>query len=164
MKRKGHKPRDRWRPLVKCDTFTAESRETTITLYMRIGNLDRESATLAMNAYEADVTYWRNDLYQVATKPFGKDMLHINIRRIDGAAIRDWRHFQRIKNQLVGDECEAIELYPAESRLMDQCNKYHLFAVTDPTFRFPIGFTQRRNVQEPDPELQDRGGFKQRPL
>jgi hypothetical protein len=30
------------------------------------------------------------------------EMVHLNIRRRDGGPIfRDWRHFQRIKNQLV---------------------------------------------------------------
>jgi hypothetical protein len=37
--------------------------------------------------------------------------------------VHDWRDLQRIKNQLVGPECEAVELYPAESRKVDTANQ-----------------------------------------
>jgi hypothetical protein len=88
--------------------------------------------------------YYLNDVYQVQLRRLEGKLIHLNIRRIDGEAImRDWRHFQQIKNELVGPECEAVELYPAESRKADSANKYHLFAVDDPTFRFPIGFNHR---------------------
>jgi hypothetical protein len=72
--------------------------------------------------------------------------------------MRDWRHFQRVKNEIVGSECEAVELYPAESRLTDTTNKYWLWAVADPTFRFPIGYTTRdvRYESGPTPGLRQR--------
>jgi hypothetical protein len=93
---------------------------------------------------ETACPYWINDLYQVQLRPCESPFVQINIRRRDGAAIfRDYRHFQQIKNQIVGPECEAVELYPAESRLVDASNKYHLWAVPDPDFRFPFGFQQR---------------------
>jgi len=98
----------------------------------------------------ADVTVWRNDLYQVARRVLNTEtnLIHLNIRRTDGAAGRDWRHFQQIKNELIGEECEAVELYPAESRLSDTSNKYHLFGLVDPEFRFPFGgiFGNKRDV------------------
>lgn len=91
----------------------------------------------------AKCEYWLNDLYQVEVRR-EDGSAHLNIRRRDGKAIfRDWRHFQEIKNQLVGPECEAVELYPAESRVVDTSNKYHLWCCTDPTFRFPFGFDKR---------------------
>ena len=93
-----------------------------------------------------DTTYWGNDLYHVARRVFpGSPLVQLNIRRLDGKPIfRDWRHFQEIKNQLVGKECEGVELYPAESRLVDTSNKYHIWCHTDPNFRFPLGFEYRR--------------------
>lgn len=44
---------------------------------------------------------------------------------------------QRIKNELLGDEYEACELYPAESRLVDGANQFHLWAING---QFPFGF------------------------
>lgn len=84
-------------------------------------------------------------------------MLHLSIRRHDRQAIHDWRDLQRIKNEIVGPEHEGVELYPAEGRLMDAANQYHLFVLEDPTIRFPFGY-QQRVVSE-----SNVGGAKQRP-
>lgn len=58
------------------------------------------------------------------TYPDGTVVLSYHWR--DRAPIRDWRVGQRVKNELVHPEAEAIELYPAESRLMDEANEYWL--------------------------------------
>jgi hypothetical protein len=85
---------------------------------------------------------------------------HLNIRRRDGKPIfRDWRHFQWIKNELVGEECEGLELYPAESRLNDTSNKYHLFVFADPTYRIPFGMQDRDVIERDDAK---KPGHRQR--
>jgi hypothetical protein len=93
---------------------------------------------------------WLNDTYQVAVMrvgcPFGAglgDLVHLSIKRRDKAPIHDWRELQAIKNELVGPECEGMELYPAESRLVDTANQYHLRVFVDPATRFPLGFQER---------------------
>lgn len=138
------KPRYKWQPM-RPATATAPS-ETLIAEWVnsKPGMTREQVIALAMD-YEKTCTYWINDIYQVQVRPLPDiGFVHLNIRRRDGGPIlRDWRHFQQIKNELVGPECEAIELYPAESRLVDQSNKYHLYACTDPTFRFPIGWDKR---------------------
>jgi hypothetical protein len=127
----------------------------------------REQAIARLEAYEATCQYWRNDLYQVQTRLFvceqfgGRRMMHINIRRIDGAPVFDWRHRQLIKNQLLGEQCEAVELYPAEERLQDTSNKYHLWGFTDPTVRFPFGMEERDVVTE---EVKGPAGVRQRSI
>lgn len=100
---------------------------------------------------------WINDLYQVhvnrdpdAVLPFMKGkMVHLSIRSLDRNAkgatrpVRNWRHFQQIKNELVGPDHEAVELYPAESRLVDTVNQYHLWCYKDAENRFPFGWFER---------------------
>ena len=71
------------------------------------------------------------------------DMLHLNCRRTDRESCHDWRELQMIKNILVGPEHEAVELYPAESRLTDTANNYHLWVLAKPSMRFPFGFSGR---------------------
>ena len=51
----------------------------------------------------------------------------MRICRIDLEKIHDWCVLQEIKNKIVGDEYEALELYPARSRHMDEGNIYHLW-------------------------------------
>ncbi len=89
-----------------------------------------------------------NDLYVVqveTTMPF----IHLIIRRHDWDTCKDWRHFQQIKNLLVGVENEAVELFPAESRLIDTANVYHLWVHADPSFRFPLGLPHRLVSSQP---------------
>lgn len=86
-------------------------------------------------------------------------VVHLSIRRVDRAPARDWRDLQRIKNQLVGPECEGIELYPAESRLLDSANQFHLWVAKDPGWRFPFGYFDGRIVSS-----ESGGGAVQRPL
>ena len=102
---------------------------------------------------------WVSDLYQVnirrRTGPgffdetkevysgFPKEngeVVWLSIKRLDKDPIHDWRDLQRIKNEVMGEEAEAIEIYPAESRKMDVANQYHLFAFTT---QILIGFLGR---------------------
>jgi len=103
-------------------------------------------ATGVQMAIPAGTFVFRNSRYLVisrelkAVSPFGKGY-HLSIKRNDQEIIRDWRDLQRIKNELFGPEAEAVELFPAESRLVDAANQYHLWVF--PTYRFPFGQTFR---------------------
>lgn len=114
-------------------------------------------------AFLAEDEVWLNDTYQVnvrrmkAADEGAPDMVHLSIKRRDKAPVTDWRDKQAIKNQLVGPECEGVELYPAESRMVDTANQYHLWCIADPTFRFPFGW-QKRFVRN-----ESGGGAVQRP-
>jgi hypothetical protein len=155
------KPRYKWRPLGR--GIAKPISEEEIANYTKLG-AKRELVIAYLEAEEKRSEYWLNDIYQVLRRDLGDNWVHLNIRRRDGAAIlRDWRHFQTIKNELIGEECEAVELYPAESRLSDESNKYHLFGNTNPAFRFPFGdvFGGKRNVSY---ESGTTPGTRQRPL
>lgn len=43
----------------------------------------------------------------------------------------DWRDLQRIKNEICGEEKEAVEVYPAMSRMVDTSNQFHLWVFMD---------------------------------
>jgi hypothetical protein len=77
--------------------------------------------------------------------PFGP-VVCLSVRTHDHQARHDWRELQRIKNQLVGSDVEAVELYPSEKRVVDNSNYYHLFCFpqlgTDDGW-LPFGFTER---------------------
>ncbi len=95
--------------------------------------------------FKAEV--WINSLYQVNKRniPAGlfPELVWLSIKRRDKSPIHDWRHLQEIKNELVGPENEAFELYPAESRKVDTANQYHLWVFASPDVRLPVGFTER---------------------
>ena len=89
---------------------------------------------------------YRNKVYQVTLREVQcqwGDMWHLSIKRNDREIIHDWRDLQEIKNQLIGEEHEGIELYPAESRRVDSANQYHIFVLKEKSLRFPFGFDER---------------------
>lgn len=96
---------------------------------------------------------WANDIYSVTVRHYDEDpvfgtrggMIQLGINCHDGTARHDWREFQAIKNQLAGPECEAFELYPAESRLIDPSNYYALWCFPG-LKRIKVGVVEPRRV------------------
>lgn len=94
---------------------------------------------------------WSNDIYECFVYTGDQvdhglgDLVitHLSIKRYDRKAIHDWRHLQQIKNDVVGKNYDAVELYPSESRLVDMANQYHLYVFQAP---FPLGFNEGRKV------------------
>ncbi len=98
---------------------------------------------------------WKNSRYQVAidrASVVGENwppMIHLSIKSLDRRPIHDWRDLQRIKNELLGPEYEAVELYPRASRVVDLANQYHLYAFADPALLFPFGFADGMRSDAP---------------
>jgi len=99
---------------------------------------------------------WRNDLYTVFVRRgvkytrtqnclpwINNTVTWLSIKRNDRQPFYDWRHFQWIKNQLVGPENEAIQLFPKESRLVDASNQFHVWVLETKGIEFPFGFENR---------------------
>lgn len=99
-----------------------------------------------------------SELYQVAIDkdpPHGFPgvlMWHLSIKRIDKEPIMDWRDLQAIKDQLCGAEAEAVQLFPAKSRVVDTSNQYHLWVFmkggSTRLPKFPIGWTTQLVLDE----------------
>lgn len=100
----------------------------------------------------SQVEVWINDLYDCVVRNLPSGVKHLSMKRHDRAAVRNWRHFQQIKNEVCGAEREACELFPAESRLVDQANEYHLWVLPEGE-RFPLGFDDR---QVSGPEVMEK--------
>jgi hypothetical protein len=109
---------------------------------------------------------WVSDIYQVVVRRWTKDsvfgtsggMIQIGIHTNDGTARHDWREFQWIKNQIAGPECEAFELYPAESRLLDPSNYYTLWCF--PALkRIKVGVNEGRRELDGYEALAPQRGF-----
>ncbi len=151
-----------WRPQpAQVVPLTAAQIEEHIAYGKKRGYSDEQ--VRAIIADESQNEVWKNDRYQVHVRHLKGDadaipMVQLSIRRVDRQPIHDWRDLQRIKNQIVGPECEAVELYPAESRLVDSANQYFLYVVLDPSFRFPFGYQERLVSDETS------GGSVQRPF
>ena len=116
---------------------------------------------------EPNQTFWHNKFYVVVRTVLEPELgdvsgLHLSIRHQERKAIRDWRHFQRIKNELAGPEREAVEIFPPESQLVDTANQYHLCVLPEGTtsfFTWNDGRHVTDNAQDPETAqwLRDKG-------
>lgn len=83
-------------------------------------------------------------------------LAHVRIKAHDKRCVRDWRDMQRIKNEICGTEAEGVELYPAEGRLVDEVNEFHIY-VLHPAANFPFGRPTRATAT-PDDARKDLQG------
>lgn len=95
------------------------------------------------------VEVWGNDEYEATIEHAPSGWAYITLKRYDRHAIRDWRHLQSIKNEVVGAEREAFEIFPAESRLMDTANQYHLWVLPEGE-SISVGQTDREVLRASD--------------
>ena len=105
----------------------------------QLAHIGNPSRILVNSRYEVQI----HDVPESALGP----LTWLSIKRRDLAPLRDWRDLQRIKNEVLGPEVEAAELYPAESRLVDMANQCHLWALASGQ-RFPFGFQARAVTEE----------------
>ena len=121
----------------------------------------QDMAAMEQQWREQGTTVWMNNRYTVHREPvpderhgMGKDVsiVWLSIKANDDSARHDWRELQRIKNELCGEEWEAVELFPSESRLVDTCNQFHLWCM-EPPARFPFGWWARTVIEENSTEF-----------
>lgn len=62
---------------------------------------------------------------------------HLCIRNADNSDI-SWSEKQKIKNDLIGRKRTAIEIFPSESRLIDEAGMYHLWVLPE-EINLPFG-------------------------
>tara|TARA_R110002020_G_scaffold320541_4_gene536460 strand:- start:112 stop:633 length:522 start_codon:yes stop_codon:yes gene_type:complete len=75
----------------------------------------------------------------------------LSIKRKDKRPVNNWQDMQSIKNRLVGTECDAIQLFPSESRLLNTANQYHLIVFPE-GWAFPFGWGKRTVFEEQFPK------------
>jgi len=108
--------------------------------------------------------HWASGLYHVAVDkatehgfgPLGdNEFWHLSIKRHDREPMNDWREMQRIKTEICGPDAEAVQLYPAEDRVVDTANQFHLYVLIG--CRYPFGFPAGARSDN------ENGGSRQRP-
>jgi hypothetical protein len=98
----------------------------------------------------------QNSIYAVAVYRHPVEnigaIMHLVVERLDKKPVRQWEDLQRIKNEVVGPEIEACELFPAEGRKLES-DKVHLWCLP-PNQSFPFGFIDRLSEENEDKETQ----------
>lgn len=118
-----------WQPLVRRDEDPD---------FIRNPDLEEVKAHAGLPASNE---IWMNDLYQVSVvcmkpdhgeiPPEKKGLVHLSVHRHDRHPVADWRHMQQIKNEVMGPDRWALEVYPPEEFLVDAANEYHLWVLPE---------------------------------
>ena len=118
--------------------FKATMRMAKDEYYSMIENEQWYSNTL----YSATVEKRKND-------EMGLEVIQISFKRHDRKTDENisWQHKQWIKNDICGAEAEGLELFPAESRLLNTANQYHIWVLGN-NERLPFGYDTGRTVVE----------------
>ncbi len=117
---------------------------------------------------------YHNNRYHVFFRRYKSDrspypVVHLSIKNNDRSARHDWRDLQRIKNEIMGEEYDMVEIFPRESSKVDLSNQYHLwgYETTEPVFfQGGLGWDSGRmvwNGVSPRPNIPDAEGAVQRP-
>jgi hypothetical protein len=101
-----------------------------------------------------------NEFYQVNVTTMETDdgrqdmsgLVWLSIKRRDRTATHDWRHFQRIKDELAGPERWGVEVFPPESKLVDTSDQYHIWVMPE-SVDFPAFCFQDRIVADRSTEV-----------
>jgi hypothetical protein len=65
------------------------------------------------------IDIYANNMYSCIKRNNEPPVMRLSIKRNDIALIHNWQHLQHIKNDICGDEYEAIGIYPPISRILD---------------------------------------------
>lgn len=157
-----------WMTFTKAAEQTPEELKEQASRLRSFGVSEDQLEKAMAQCNEAEI--WVNDTYQVSIfretelmpisweKGWPK-MVHLSIKRKDIEPVHDWRDLWAIKNCLIGPKNEGMELYPAEDRLVDGANQYHLWVFEDENVVIPFGMNEGRVVSNDTLE-----GGKQRPF
>lgn len=145
-KRRDAKRLPKWTPFQKATFNDVTPSQEEIKQSMQAFNVTEEQVRGIYEDLKNDEVYL-NSRYQVNVRRRHynggwPELIQLSIKRLDKDRVgpERYRDFLRIKNELVGPEHEAVELYPAMARNVDTANQYYLFVLADADIRLPFGF------------------------
>ena len=133
MSKKKPTPKKVWQPLVKDPEWFHDQKREKVKQMVK-DSMDLEIPEEALNDLMSDET-WGNDRYTVNLHFLGGDrdgFVEMAVHNHNRTPHVPWRHLQQIKNEILGSDREAVQLFPAEDRLVDTANEYWLYV-------YPIG-------------------------
>ena len=131
-------PKKVWQPLVRDPDWYRDQRLADTTEMVRAQHPD---VTDAQVAALMPAETWGNDRYTVNVHYLDGDrdgFVEVGVHNHNRTPHVPWRHLQQIKNEVLGPDREAVQLFPAEDRLVDTANEYWIYV-------YPVGKAPMRN-------------------
>lgn len=92
-----------------------------------------------------------NDVYSVQVYRVRTDMgvvLHLIVRGQQDNQEPPWRDLQRIKDELLGEDAYAVQVYPRKADVVDQADVYHLWVLPN---ELPFGLHRENGLRKDAP-------------
>ena len=70
---------------------------------------------------------FRNQVFSVLFRPTPNGEVHLAISSLSGDR-PTWHEMQRIKNDILGEDATAVEVYPPQSEVVDEADMFHLWS------------------------------------
>jgi hypothetical protein len=85
--------------------------------------------TVGLSGWLVDITTaYKNRVFAILHRPAEAGVHHLAVSSLSG--IRPtWHEMQRIKNDLAGPDCTAIEVYPAQRDVVDEADMFHIWVL-----------------------------------
>jgi hypothetical protein len=155
-KRKAPTPKKEWEPLTQTPDWAVKAQHEQV--------MERARVTfpgVAVDEIPAPDEVWGSSQY-TATVHYLDDnrdgFIEVGIHNYHRTTHVPWRHIQQIKNEVFGPDREAVQLFPAEDRLLDSANEYWIYVY--PTSEAPmrkrgvkIGMDRGRSVNYDMPPM-----------
>ena len=138
MSKKKPTPKKVWQPLVKDPDWYRDQKRAEVAETVRAKFPDISDE--ALDDLISDET-WGNDRYPVSVHLLDGDrdgFVELAVHNHNRTPHVPWRHLQQIKNEVLGPDREAVQLFPAEDRLVATANEYWLYV-------YPVGKAPMRN-------------------
>ena len=138
MSKKKPTPKKVWQPLVRDPDWYRDQKRAEVAETVRAKFPDISDG--ALDDLISDET-WGNDRYTVSVHLLDGDrdgFVELAVHNHNRTPHVPWRHLQQIKNEVLGPDREAVQLFPAEDRLVDTANEYWLYV-------YPVGKAPMRN-------------------
>ena len=135
-KKKKPTPKKAWHPLERNPQWWVDQQAERV-----FADIQKRYPDIPKEAIEEQISdeTWGSDTYTVNVHYQGGDrdgFVELAIHNHNRTTHVPWRHMQQIKNEILGEEREGVQIFPAESRLIDTANEYWIYVY--PTGKSPM--------------------------
>jgi hypothetical protein len=133
-KRKAPTPKKEWEPLTQTPDWAVKAKHEQVLEQARV-----TFPGVAVDQLRTPAEVWGSSQYTVTVHYLDDNrdgFVEVGIHNYHRTTHVPWRHIQQIKNEVFGPDREAVQLFPAEDRLLDSANEYWIYVY--PTSEAPM--------------------------
>jgi hypothetical protein len=124
-KRKAPTPKKEWEPLTQTPDWAVKVKHFQVMEQVRV-----TFPGVPVEEIKVPAEVWGSSQYTVTVHYLDDNrdgFVEVGIHNYHRTTHVPWRHIQQIKNEVFGPDREAVQLFPAEDRLLDAANEYWIY-------------------------------------